>query len=205
MILIGVIVSGAILSSILVLFIRYRLHSYLALNAPIPDADILVVEGWMDDETLKGVMPTFSAGTYSTLVTVGGPLKVGAYVSPYKTLAELSAATLVAFGCDPHKIVVVPSNYSVRDRTAATATAFRDWLIAYQPNIRAINLYSHGVHARRSWLLYKKVLEPYVHVGVFAPQPKTYDPARWWHSSEGSKRILLECISLVYTLVSRGK
>lgn len=200
MVLIGSIIIVTSVVASLFIFIRYYLHSFLSPNVPLEKAEILVVEGWMDDETLKGALPTFNEGNYSQLVTVGGPLRIGAYLSGCKTLAEFSAATLAKLGCDTDKLVAVPANSTVRDRTATTAVTFRNWLQANNFNVRAINIYSYGVHARRSWLLYKKTLEPDIQVGVIAPAPITYDPTYWWRSSEGVKRVLVECIALIYTL-----
>jgi len=183
-----------------VFVIRYWLHPFLSPNAPRADAGILIVEGWMDDASLKRVLPVFAAGNYSKLVTVGGPLTMGAYLSPHKTLAELSAATLIAFGFDSSALVAVPSTASKRDRTATTATAFCEWLSVHYPKVTSVNLYSHGVHARRSWILYKRELEPAVRVGIIAPIPVSYNPNYWWRSSEGTKRVIVECIALTYTL-----
>ncbi|MEM7772029.1 MAG: hypothetical protein AAGA75_08535 [Cyanobacteria bacterium P01_E01_bin.6] len=197
-VLVAVVVAGV--ASVL-LIARYHLHSFLSPNVPNADASILIVEGWMDDAALKRVLPIFNHGEYSTLVTVGGPLKMGAYLSPYKTLAELSAATLTAFGCDTDRLVAVPSGDSMRDRTESTAITFREWLAVYRPDVQSVNLYSHGVHARRSWVLYKRALEPSVRVGVISSTPMAYDPVHWWRSSEGAKRVLVECIALTHTLI----
>ncbi len=195
--------AGVLVS--LVLLARFWLHSFLAVTAPLNHADILVVEGWMDDDALKNALPIFERGSYKALVTIGGPLRIGTYISPYKTLAELSAATLIAFGGDRHAITAVPSSHSLRDRTAITADAFRDWITTHHPSIQAINLYCYGVHARRTWWLYRNVLSPDIQVGVIASVTTAYDPTRWWESSEGVKRILIECVALLYTLNSLCK
>lgn len=188
-----------------VLLIRFWLHSFLAVTAPLEKADILVVEGWMDDDALKNALPIFEDGGYKRLVTVGGPLRIGTYMSPYKTLAELAAATLIAFGGDRPTIIAVPSDHSLRDRTATTAEAFRAWMSTHYPHIRAINVYCYGVHARRTGWLYRNVLAPDVQVGVIASVTTAYDPTHWWESSEGTKRVLIECVALLYTLISLRK
>lgn len=197
------ILVGISISFLCLLFlVGNHLHSFLALHCPIENAEILVVEGWIGDDNLKDALMVFEEGTYHTIVTVGGPLKFGRYLMEYKTWAELAAATLIALGCDSHRIIVAPSGFVLKDRTASTAMMFKELITDYQPTVHAINIYSYGVHARRSRLLYQALLAPDVRVGVVSGHPTTYDPTHWWRSSEAIKGVLLESTSLVYTILT---
>ncbi|MFM7438216.1 MAG: hypothetical protein ACKO2V_06360, partial [Snowella sp.] len=72
-----------------------QIHPFLAVSQPIA-AEVLIVEGWVDDLVLEGAITEFNRGNYQLLLTTGGPIGKGYYLAQYKTLAELAAATLIA-------------------------------------------------------------------------------------------------------------
>jgi hypothetical protein len=55
-----------------------------------------------------------------------------------------------------------------------------------------------GAHARRSWLLFEKVLGPTTRVGIIAVEDCDYDPKRWWRASQGVRIVLDELIAYCY-------
>ena len=185
----------------IVLFVT-QVHSFLAYSKPIK-ADALVVEGWLRDEALLGALVEFNRGNYQLLITTGLPLPKGTYLSQYKTTAELTAATLMALGFDRSKLIVVPAPKALRDRTEASAVALRQWLGETGKPIYSINLYSQGVHTRRSWLLFKRVLEPEVKVGAIANPTADYDPRSWWTTSTGARSVISETIAYLYSKLFR--
>jgi hypothetical protein len=174
-----------------------QIHGFLAPNAPIK-AEVLVVEGWMQDYGIKSAMTEFEKGGYQKLIISGLPLEKGYYLSHYKTTGELSAATLIKLGFDPDKLVTITGEKVIRNRTASSAQAIRQWIAQSDLNIKSINLYSHDVHARRSWLIYKQALAPKIQVGIIAVKPLEYDPNRWWMSSSGVRPIISEMIAYLY-------
>lgn len=183
----------------LILFLaRVYLHPFLAPNVPLDPAELLVVEGWMEDQDLKGALLEFQRGGYRRLITVGGPLAFGSFLSEYKTLAHLAAATLIALGGNPEAIVAVSSDAVAQNRTAAIAMNLQQWLAIHEPQVRTLNVYSHGVHARRSWISYQRHLDSRIQIGVISAPPLDYDPQHWWRSSTGFKRVVVECIGYGY-------
>lgn len=182
---------------VLILFILTRIHSFLALNAPIK-ADILVVEGWIQDYAVKNAIAEFERGGYQKLITTGLALEQGYYLAEYKSSAELSAATLIALGFNPDKVVAVPAPNVVINRTTASARALRQWLADSDLKIKAINIYTFDAHTRRSWLIFKQVLAPEIEVGAIPAISLGYNPKRWWMSSEGVRSILSEAIAYLY-------
>jgi hypothetical protein len=169
----------------------------LAVNAPIK-ADILVVEGWLPDYAIKSAIAEFKKGEYRQLITTGLPLSKGYYLAEYKNYAELGAATCIALGFDKNKLVAVPAASVVKHRTAASAIAVRDWLAASGLKVDSINLYSFGPHARRSWIIFKAVLNPDIKVGIIAAEPEDYNPQEWWKSSAGFRNVTGEIIAYIY-------
>jgi len=188
----------AIMGSIIaMLLIITNIHPFLAVNAPIK-ADILVVEGWLPDYAIKSAIAEFKKGEYRQLITTGLPLSKGYYLAEYKNYAELGAATCIALGFDKNKLVAVPAASVVKHRTAASAIAVQDWLAASALNVDSINLYSFGPHARRSWIIFKAVLNPDIKVGIIAAEPEDYNPQEWWKSSAGFRNVTGEIIAYIY-------
>jgi hypothetical protein len=179
------------------IFLGFNIYSFLAPVAPI-DAEALVVEGWIDDDGIKGAIAHFKQQNYQILITTGTPLGRGSYLSEYKNFAQLSAATAVKLGFDENKIAIVPTPSVTHDRTLASAMAVKQWLQQNKPQIKAINVYSKGVHGRRSWLLYREALNPEMKVGIISHTPISYNARSWWKSSEGARETISEAIAYIY-------
>jgi hypothetical protein len=47
------------------------INSKLCLNKPVKDADLLIVEGWLEDEELKKASELFTSDKYKYIVTTG--------------------------------------------------------------------------------------------------------------------------------------
>ncbi len=187
----------------LFVFAVTHIQPFLAVTSPVK-ADILVVEGWIDDNGLKQALAEFERGSYRQIITTGIPLQRGYYLSQYKDFANLAAATLEAMGADKSKIIPIPTPGVLKDRTQASVLELKKWLVNSQQNsrqkIESINLFSDNVHSRRSWMIYKKILEPKIKVGVIAAKKDNYNPKRWWGSSEGVRMVLPEAIGYIYAL-----
>ena len=184
----------------LAVFLRYFIYSFLAVSKPIYPANILIVEGWLEEPNLRAAIAEFETGNYQHLVTVGGHINLGWFLSDYKTVAEIASVTLLSLGFDQDKLTAIPSEKTTRDRTAATAIAFREWLSNHQTEVQGINIYSNNVHARRSYLIYKSHLPSTVKLGVIATKSQGHTPDNWWKSSSGIKTIVMELIAYCYVV-----
>ncbi len=185
--------------------IFFQIHPFLAINSPLQQADVLVVEGWIPDYALKQAVTEFQEKSYSQLITTGVPLERGSYLLEYKNYAELAAITLKNIGLKPEQIVAVPSAEVVKDRTYASAIALRQWLEKSNSQITAINLFTHDTHARRSWLIFQQALAPKIQVGIISSTPQNYDPRQWWIYSAGVRSIIDEIVAYVYAVVVSWK
>lgn len=175
-----------------------NLPSFLAVNQPI-NAEVLVIEGWLPDYAVKEALNRFRRGSYRQIVTTGIPIERGCYLAEYKNYAELAAATLKTLGLEPEKIVSVPTPEVRKDRTYASAIAFKQWLKKANIPIKSIDLLTLDLHARRSWLLYRQALAATnTKVGIIAMPPIDYDPKYWWRYSAGVRKTINELVAYIY-------
>lgn len=172
-------------------------YEFLAISKPVA-ARVLVVEGWMPDYALAWALEEFDRGGYELLITSGGPIERGGFLVDYENHAALTAASLVRMGFDGDRLVAVPANAVLRDRTRASAVAVRDWLAGHGRSGLSVNVVSLGAHSRRSWIVYQKVFGHGASVGVLAAPARDMDPERWWRSSEGIKVTAVESIGCLY-------
>ena len=172
-------------------------HPFLAPSKPI-HGDILVVEGWLPDYALKKVKAYFQKGGYKLLVTIGGRIRTGSFVSKHETWAELASSSLNELGVSQKKIIAVPGLLNIKkDRTYHAALAVKKRLSSEGLNEASIDIVSLGTHARRSWFLFEDVFST-VNVGVISISPNDYDISRWWFFSEGVRSVVSEAIAYFY-------
>ncbi|MHC5729459.1 MAG: YdcF family protein [Nostoc sp.] len=182
----------------LIFFAITHVHSFLAVTYPIKSAKVLVVEGWLPDYAIEEALTEFKNGSYRQIISTGGILGKGSYLTAYNNFAEVSAATFIKLGLEAEKVVAVPTPFVVKDRSYASAAEFHRWLSDSNLQIESINLFSLDVHTRRSWLIFKKLLNPDIKVGIIAAKTQDYDPEKWWDSSQGVRTILDEGIAYIY-------
>jgi len=159
-----------------------------------------VVEGWMDGDELRRAADTYRRGRYEELVVTGGPILDAPRNCGPRTYAERAAAEMRELGIVEPALVVMPSSATERDRTYRSALEVRRWLESLQRPASAVELASHGPHARRSRALYRLALGEGVEVGVLSVLPSEYDLTHWWRSSEGVKDMLAEATGYAWML-----
>lgn len=194
----GWVIAIALIASIMFLSIT-NLYPFLAVTSRVK-ADILVVEGWVTDYALQQAYSEFQNNSYRQIFTTGGPIERGFYLGKYNNFAEIGAVTLKKLGVQNDKVVAVPTPDVIKDRTHASAVAFRQWLANTNFQLKSINLLTSDAHARRSWLIYQQVLAPKIKVGIISAKPYNYNPNKWWSSSEGVRTVMSETIAYIYAL-----
>ena len=172
-------------------------YSFLAPTKPV-GGEILVVEGWLPDYALEQAKEQFQIGNYRLLVTIGGKIVTGSYLSKYETWAQISASTLKELGFPEDKIMTVPVFKNIKkNRTYHGILALKSKLYEEGLNEVSIDLVSLGAHSRRSWILFEKVF-PSLNIGIIAITPEGYNISRWWLSSEGVREVISESIAYLY-------
>ena len=162
-------------------------------------ARLLVVEGWIPDRELDQAAEFFRAHGYERLVTTGGPLPPVLEKLGVRSYAELARDHLASRGIAEESLAAVPAPASAQDRTFLSAVMLRTWAQGPGAPVEAFDLFSSGVHSRRSWTIYREAFGEGTRIGIVAARPSAYDPEGWWRSSLGAKTVLSEAISWLWT------
>lgn len=178
------------------LLIRNQLYNFLAPIKPI-ETKVMVIEGWMNDFALEEVYTLFQKEDYDLLITTGGSLDNGYLATHYITAAELAKATLIELGMDSTKILSIPRNFTLKNRTFLSALALKRWMDEHTRSVPDFNLVSLGAHSKRSWFLFQKAM-PETKIGVIAMQDQRFDSKKWWTTSIGSRTVITEAIGYFY-------
>ena len=194
---------GWLLFSIIVICLFYlafhNVYPYLAVTDTVK-ADILVVEGYMPEYVLKEVIKEYQRGDYSYLITIGGELESAHQLSKYKYYSEISAAFLKRNGINEDAIKTVPANCAVKDKLYAPAISLKRWIKQSGLSIKAVNICSLGLSARKSKLILKRTFGGKIKIGIISYESHEYDSQNWWKSSIGLKTVFDETIEYLYTL-----
>jgi hypothetical protein len=164
------------------------------------DSKILVVEGWMDDYSLKQALEEFRNYQYDHVYVTGGPPERGSYLVNFKTFAGLGASTLKKIGVPKKNIIPVHGPGSIKDRTYTSALALKKHFEENKINIKSFNLFSEGPHTKRSQLIFNLAFNNIVNIGVIAAKPYYYDSRSWWSSSAGFRSVFQEVTAYAYAL-----
>jgi uncharacterized SAM-binding protein YcdF (DUF218 family) len=174
------------------------IYPFLAVTHRV-NADVLVVEGWIDEYAIRAAVKEFESNHYQHVFTTGGPVVgTGGYINDFMTSASVGADLLKKWGLPDERLQMVPSRVMDRDRTYASAVALRNWFRDHNMAVSGIDVVTQDVHARRTRLLFQKALGKDVQVGIIAVANVDYPANRWWHYSQGLKDVVSECAAYLY-------
>jgi uncharacterized SAM-binding protein YcdF (DUF218 family) len=178
----------------------FRGERFFALTEKLP-AEALVVEGWLGYEAFRAAKVEFESGGYRYLITSGG-FHRNNWGPERWNYAEQSARYLRYQGVPPDQIIEARAGESGSQRTRESALAVRRELQARGIHLKAVNVFTLGAHARRSRLIYDKVLPAGTEVGVIAWYPADQNPAEpWWRSTERAEALIKETVGYAYELL----
>ena len=173
-------------------------YPFLAITQRV-NANILVVEGWINEYAIQAAVKEFQSNHYQRVFTTGGPVTgTGRYINDYMTSASVGADLLKKLGLPEERLQMVPSRVMDRDRTYASAVALRNWFRAHDTAVSGINVITEDLHARRTRLLFQKAFGKDVQVGIIAVANVDYPANRWWHYSQGLKDVVSEFAAYLY-------
>ena len=158
----------------------------------------MIVEGWLPEYALKKALDEFKKHPYRVIITTGSPIEKGFLISKFKTYSELAAVTLKQLGLEEKFIVSVPTPPVKKDRTYASALAVKNWLRTADFSPKGLNIFSFSLHARRSWILFKKAFGDEFKIGVLNAESLDYDSHNWWRTSIGVRAVINEILAYCY-------
>ena len=180
-------------------FVLLTAHPFLAVTHRT-DANVLVVEGWVHEYTIRAGVKEFRNNHYERVFTTGGPVEgAGGYTNDYNTSASVGADLLKKFGLPDESVQMVPSRVTDRDRTYSSAVALRNWFLEHNVRVRGVNVITEDAHARRTWLLFQEAFGSKVQVGIISAPDPDYNADHWWRSSEGFREVIGEAIAYIYS------
>jgi hypothetical protein len=194
----GALLIGGVLAAI-GLGLGRNAYALLAPQQPAPGARTLIVEGWLNRAELQQAAAVVRTGRYERVVATGGPIDPEVDAGQWRNHAQRTAAHLREFIDGTLPVIAIETPASAQERTYLSAVMVRRWAQQNGTRLGTVDLFSVGVHARRSWLLYRMALGPEVEVGVLAARPAGFDAERWWTNSMGAKSTLGEALSLGWT------
>ena len=172
------------------LVLARNLAVFLTVNEPV-GADYLVIEGWLDKEELEQARAYFDANEYSMAILVGGPIS-NDFHGIDSNYAERAANYLRSLGLPKERSAIVETPYSAQARTFLNAVMVREWFEQEDIVVTRLDVFSSGVHTRRSRDLYRLAFGEQITIGVIASQPLDFDPAHWWRTSDSGKGVAVE-------------
>jgi len=177
-------------------------ESFLSRTRRVP-AKVLVVESWIGYEGMRAAREEFHSGGYDVVIATGGDTSQRWMEGRY-SLADMGAKELLSSGLDPAQVWTAAAQPGSRQRTHGSAVAVANALREHGREAAAINVFTQGVHARRSRLTFEKALGGDVEVGVIGWIPEKEQGIPWWKSTERAKEFLTESVGYAYELLLDG-
>ena len=162
----------------------FGLHPFLALNRPV-EAKVMVIEGWIPEESLKFAASLFKADHYDLIITNGGDVRLNNPENFYNTYAEMAQNKLMQMGINGNQIIAVRTLKINRSKSYSYARSTVAWLLKNMRATKAVNILTLGAHARKSYVLYKKAAGKALEIGIISAPPVKYDPTFWYFSTYG--------------------
>jgi hypothetical protein len=188
-----------VIVAVLTIVFIISIHPFLALNKTTK-SDILIVEGWLPESFLKSALTEFNTGGYKLMLTIGGPTQYDSSRHTILTSAQQAVDKINSLGFDNEFLVAVPYFKKTNHRTLTSFLALRNWLSNSNLNVSTLNVFTVGVHGRKSYILCKKVMGENIKIGVISAPPARYNPKYWWLSKRGIRLVIKNTIGYFYAL-----
>ena len=174
-------------------------ESFLATTSQL-DADVLVVEGWISLEGVRAAALEFKRGNYRYVVATGG-LTGESWSNRRWSYAVEAHEQLVRAGIPSDQVILAESRERETQRTYEMALSAWAGLQSRHIEVTAVNVFTRGAHARRSRLVFKKVLPANCDVGVISWTSENLARQGWWRSSERSEDMIKESVGYLFELL----
>jgi len=175
------------------------IYGFLAVKHPMGEG-VLVVDAWIPEPTLAESANAFKSARYRYLVVVGDTAeqKSSRFKGP---AADVDAATgrLEKLGVDATKLIRLGVPDHPSGRTLGRAAAVRRWLDRSGMSVRSVDVFTVGVHARKTWILFSHALGSNCRVGIIAGSEVRYNPRFWFASRTGIWLVTRNLAGYIYS------
>lgn len=125
------------------------------------DRDLYVKEVTID----KTIIIPYQYNSVLDFGSIGGP---GRIVNDYNSHPQIIRNKLFELGVDSSKVTAITIKKTIFNRTLASAVAVREWLKSSEMKVKGINIVSKGIHSRRTWLAYSRILDRACNIGIIS-------------------------------------
>lgn len=174
-----------------------RFHSFLYKENPIESGN-MVLEGWVSTYALPDFVKHYKEKGYKNLIVTGIPMTQYEYASDYNYTSQATIQALIHYGfTDTIYEAAIPQNV-YQDRTYSTAVVAKSIFEQHPEWGKSFNIYSMGVHSRRTALLFEKAFGKNYNIGIISHNDRTYIGNMWWRSSVGFRTVTNEILAFFY-------
>jgi len=172
------------------------IYSYLTVNKPV-ESKTLIIEGFVPTYTVVDAVKYYNENEYDRIVVTGIPITNYEFITTYKNTAEATKLALKYYGIkDSIYLATIPTNVYI-DRTYHTAVQAKQ-LFEENNWPHNFNIYSVGVHARRSRMMFREAFGKEYNIGIIAPRDRSFLPDSWWSSSKGLRNVSNEFVATTF-------
>jgi hypothetical protein len=116
----------------------------------------------------------------------------------FDNYAEEAKEILKSFGIPDSMIIPLPTPEVERFKTYSSTVIVNNWLNKTDPHAKTVTLFTQSVHARRSYMCYKKTVGKNRKIGVFATRHRSFDWYNWYIRKMGLYHVFKESAGIVY-------
>lgn len=172
-------------------------HGFLAVSSPV-GRGLLVVEAWVPPQSLTDAARIFQSGRYDCLVLISTTTAPRVQAPTSTQISRDPAETWATMlNVDPKRVVRLEAVTS-KNRTFSSALVLKEWLHGSGLATNSLDVFTEGVHARKSWILFRYALGRDYDVGVIAGPEHSYDPRLWPLSPRGVHIVLRNIAGYIY-------
>lgn len=161
------------------------------------EAEVLVVEGWIGTEAVRAAAAEFLKQGQRYVVATGG-LTSDRWSERRWSYADMTGRELIRCGVPADRVIYAQARTTDVNRTYEMALAAWEALDTRHIQPKAVNVFTHSVHARRSRLVFQRVFGDAAEVGVVAWQPPGFGTGAWWRSSQRASDLVKESAAFAY-------
>ncbi|MCK4352397.1 YdcF family protein [candidate division WOR-3 bacterium] len=172
----------------------FHIYSFLSYEK-IFKTDTVVVEGWISNSEMRQSANNILSNNVKRVIVPGDKAELALIHYPVNNYADIGRLRLIDCGVNEEKIITCPFE-TKRNRTLNAAVYVKK--IIQKKGIKSFIIFTEDVHARKTYVSYKKVFGNKYKIGVMPIPNDVFDNKNWYKSSEGMKTVITESIAYIY-------